>query len=443
MVLNEESIPFIFIGIIILCGNLFVCMLYYQHGVLHTVANKFVLSFAACDMMIALLFIPLYIFSPNFSTYVAALSSFGSLLNLLALTYERYVAIFHALRYHEILNSKKIRLLMVEVWFSTLIITLFPLPWEVTLSVQAFTKWRRVYTGILTGIITIVIAITSFVYFKIFKVNRYHMKKERDLARFAFSQSRSQSRNEDKNESKKSSGLFELLMRQHSKVGKQDSDASQGVIYNPELHNMTQETEMWEKTTNQDEFGSATGCAAENVNKNTNQIKQVSETGVIASNSGASGDWENCQVDVDGEIKYEDCSLNLPNSPTPTITPRKKRSRANRSFVTKLSQTGLNSYQKFQTAKNILREIKAARIIALIFALNCLCWLPIIIINFCDVIATNGHADYISTTFVKASLYLFVLNSMINPFLYALFKKDFRKVISRRLRAYKLRIGMK
>lgn len=440
MELDQSSIPFIFIGIVILCGNLFVCVLYYQHGVLHTVANKFVVSFAACDMMIALLFIPMYIFSNNFSSYIAALSSFGSLLNLLALTYERNVAIFHALRYHEILCRKKIRLLMVEVWSSTLIITLFPLPWEIKLSTIAFMKWRRVYSGILTAIITVVIIITSFVYIRIFKVNRYHMKKERELARFTVSDSRFGS----SKRSKKSISFMDNLIRLNSSAtmdGKKSSENISTAFHSSGFDGrlIEQETELCDKVSSLEEEVQVSGDNGQNRHKR-------SETADEMSDREASGRVERVREDC-AETQDSGHTINHPNTVDQSSSSGNKatgrNNRSARNIVTMLSHTGLNSYHKFQTAKSILREIKAARVIGLIFALNCLCWLPIIIINFCDVIAPDGQAAYISPTFIKASLYLFVLNSMINPFLYALFKKDFRKVISRRLRVFKLQLTIK
>lgn len=436
MEIDQESIPFIFIGIIILTGNAFVCTLYHQHAVLHTVANRFVISFAACDMMIALLFIPLYIFKSNLSSYVAALSSFGSILNLLALTYERYVAIFRALRYHEILNSKKIRLLMAEVWLSTLIITLFPLPWEISLSPQAYMKWRKVYSGILTGIITAIISITMFVYVRIFKVNRYHRKKEREFARFAIQHSR----NERQKKSKESSGCAEIPLRRQDPTRKKAMTENGGSISNS-IFTDTSFFDGWIIDQEKDRQGKGT---SKNGSKN---IRCCGAVGEHCKRAPKTEDDEIGSSNVREETregnKYgggnqDNHLVDLPNGMTPDRAPGSK---GNGSGMAKASDDRLSSYQRFQTARRIIREIKAARIIATVFTFNCLCWLPIIIINFCDVTSPTGLATYISQSFIKFSLYLFVLNSMINPFIYALFKKDFRKVMSRRLRLLKQRFA--
>ena len=424
MEVDEESIPFIFIGIFILIGNSFVCLLYHKHRVLHTAANRFVLSFAACDITIAVLFIPLYIFKSHLSSYIAALSSFGSILNLLALTYERYVAIFHALRYHEILNHKKIRLLMVEIWFTTLVITLFPLPWELTLSMPAFMKWRKVYSGILTAILTMIISITMFVYFRIFKVNRYHMKKERELMRLSVSQNG----NGQRRGSKKSRGYFKSKTRKKAKGEKEESTCLSVINSNGDFVSMVvnQETCLQNNSASAKDSsklvccraGIVDGASVHNIERNDNLERNISNE-------------HNRTVHIEG-IQLNQESVRRLEIESNGVC---------KSGVAKSSPVHVNSSQKFQTARTILREIKAARIIAVIFTLNCLCWLPIIVINFCDVMSPTGLATYISTSFIRASLYLFLLNSMVNPFIYALFKRDFRKVISRRLRMLRQRIA--
>lgn len=443
MALDDESVPFIFIGILIMCGNLFVCILYYQHNVLHTVANRLVISFAVCDMMIALLFIPLYIFSHDFSTYIAALSSFGSLLNLLALTYERHVAIFHALRYHEVLSRKRIHLLMAEVWSSTLFITLFPLPWEVTLPIETFLKFHRVYSGILTTIITLVIIVISLVYLRIFNVNRHHLRKNRDIARFGVASDEGGGGQA----TKMSGGLLQQLMRQQSKADEGGLQVSKfpNCIVDP-MHSNSSGIELVERNIQEEDFL---------------EIKEVKKNSIISSplarpyrqqsaivTDAFSHVHDPCEVKENGrecgieKIHVIESDFSDSRTQASDTNMERKQGRYGRSFVAMFSQTGTQSYHKFQTAKGILSEIKAARVIALIFALNCLCWLPIIVINFSDVIAPKDAALFISPTFVTVSLYLFVMNSMFNPFIYALFKRDFRKVISRRLRLLKIRLSL-
>eukprot|EP00794_Sanderia_malayensis_P012059 gene12059-13302_t len=331
MELTVESVPFIFFGIIILCGNVFVCLLYATNQSLRSITNKFVVSLAFCDIIIATTFIPLYIFhTKHGKNYVAALSSFGSLFNLLALTYDRYIAIFHGLRYFNIMSDKKIRLLMTEVWSGTILVTLFPLPWEMLLSQEDFIQWNRVYVGILTALVILVTIIVFLTYLKIFKVSAQHAKRERGLR--------------DRSESHPSA---------------------------------------------------------------------VTNTRCLMA---AGSNWRRFFYSKQREKVDEEIEMTSQSQSTESSTQFKKQS------LTKRNRRW-----------SILREVKAARIIAVVFVFNFICWLPIIIINICDVISPQGQAPYLPIDFLTISLYLFIINSSVNPLIYAVCKKDFRKVIRRRL----------
>ena len=433
MEVGKDSLPFIFIGIVIFIGNFLVCMLYHQHNSLQTAANRFVISFAVCDMIIALLFIPLYIFKSNLSSYVAGLSSFGSILNLLALTYERYVAIFYALRYHDILNPRRIRRLIIAVWLSTLVVTLLPLPWELALSSYAFSKWSRVYSGILTAIVTIIISITTYVYFRIFKANRYHMKKEKELERFAVVGSR------DKSKSKKACRFIDLLRRQKNEAGKRGtgmkrSPSSKSAFTDiccsgSEVINQVTNFQGKDTSTNDGDVV-RNGCA-----KKFHCKRALNKENIIVNGNGSNGNGKKNE-EIEDNKTSDSHMLGCTDNMTLAIQPDGE---SDTNSVAKSRRNGANSCQKLRV-KNVLREIKAARVIASIFIFNCLCWLPIIIINFCDVVSPKGIATFLSKSFITASLYLFVFNSMVNPFIYALFKKDFRKVISRRLRTLRQKL---
>ena len=443
MSFNTESIPFIFIGIIILCGNSFVCLLYYKHAVLRTITNKFVVSVAACDMMIAVIFIPLYILSKQISGYVAALSSFGSLLNLLALTYERHIAVFHALRYYEILSQLRVRLLMIEVWTTTIIITLFPLPWELTMSSGDYQKWHKIYKGILTTIIILVISFTLFVYLRIFKVNRHHVQIEANMQSMRFSQVF-----RGKEKPKRKHVLERLLLPArrsirfgHSRIfgGRSKSESTDLSILNGGFDEHAADPKTNESIVEDSSVNSLTalqgnfapGRKAETTFSQLSKDAtfQSSKMGSVNENGKNEHKVEKIMVrpivaNDEGNSDRGIASLNSSRSKETTC-----------SYAGKLKRRA--SYQKSQAARIIIREIKAAKIIALIFIVNCLCWLPIIIINICDVISPQGQA-FISPTFLNISLYFFVLNSLLNPFIYAICKKDFRKVIARRLRLLRL-----
>ena len=285
--------------------------LYFKTDSLRTITNKFILSLAFCDILVAVIFIPFYLvfdelvnesIGLSVNGYFSSFSGFGSLFNLAALTYERYVAIFDGLRYFVIMNGKKVRSIMTAIWTSTLLLTLLPLPWKLKTNHDTYTNFIRIYTGILTGTIILVNVIIFIAYIRIFLVNRHHFMKTRE------------------------------------------------------------------------------------------QIMCIKLTRVEDGNTAES----------------------------PSVTQ-----------VTKKNSVGFTPRIKSRAPgrESLIAELKAARAVAIIVLVNCICWLPIIVINICDVSSESGLASYLPNSFIICSQYFFVLNSMLNPFIYALCKQDFRKSI--------------
>ena len=83
-----------------------------------------------------------------------------------------------------------------------------------------------------------------------------------------------------------------------------------------------------------------------------------------------------------------------------------------------------------RTGERAGREEKAARVFALIFASFLLCWLPLIYINVCD--AFRMHA-LISPPVLFMSFYTLLLNTVLDPFIYAFFKKDINQFLRRQI----------
>lgn len=382
MELDWEKVAFIFMGLIIFSGNLFVCLLYITDRSLRTITNRFVISLAFCDILTAVVFIPLYVFETNAGRdYVSALSTFGSLFNIAALTYERYVAIVHALRYYTIMNDQKTLLLMLEVWAATILVTIFPLPWQLTMTEADYFEWLRVYVGILTCIVILVTIGITCVYIKIFKISANHMGKDHQLS------------------------ISLSLDKNHPGTSIHPDTSNQaGTLIHPDTSNQTG-TLIHPDTSTQ---------AGTLINPHT------STQAGISSHAGASN-----------QVHTSDQSAKLtqvgPSTDIQTISQSQPQA---------ANKAGNNSRRG-----RLLREIKAAKIIALIFVVNTTCWLPIIIINICDVTAPSGQADYIPLKFIIASQYLYVLNSLIDPFIYAFCKRDFRNAIRKKIRNFKVNRG--
>ena len=77
---------------------------------------------------------------------------------------------------------------------------------------------------------------------------------------------------------------------------------------------------------------------------------------------------------------------------------------------------------------NIAAEVKAAKVFALLMITFSVCWLPLIVIN---IIEALGFRKSVPQKLIVVSLYTLVGNSLIDPFIYSLYKADFRRAFRR------------
>lgn len=77
---------------------------------------------------------------------------------------------------------------------------------------------------------------------------------------------------------------------------------------------------------------------------------------------------------------------------------------------------------------NIAAEVKAAKVFAVLMITFSVCWLPLIVIN---IIEALGFKKSVPQKLIVVSLYTLVGNSLIDPFIYSLYKADFRKAFRR------------
>ncbi|XP_031556398.1 tyramine receptor Ser-2-like [Actinia tenebrosa] len=77
---------------------------------------------------------------------------------------------------------------------------------------------------------------------------------------------------------------------------------------------------------------------------------------------------------------------------------------------------------------NIAAEVKAAKVFAVLMITFSVCWLPLIVIN---IIEALGFQKSVPEKLIVVSLYTLVGNSLIDPFIYSLYKTDFRRAFRR------------
>eukprot|EP00795_Rhopilema_esculentum_P008329 gene8329-14293_t len=165
-------------------GNSLVIYLYFVDRALrHKQANRFVISLAFCDLLVAVIYIPHQIFQTAIqkavpvpiSGYVTSIAALGSLWNLAALTYDRYVAVFDCLRYEQVMRPKKVTKFMTAIWISDFFITLLPLSWKFLVSPATNDLLLHCYQFILVTIMIAVHVVLFAVYVRLFITNRHHL----------------------------------------------------------------------------------------------------------------------------------------------------------------------------------------------------------------------------------------------------------------------------
>lgn len=121
-----------FLSVTTAVGNGFVIFLIAKTRRLHSSGNWFVLSLAISDFCVGFALFPSgYLCSKwrdcNFRAYIAFYWFFlhSSVLNLCTLTWDRYIAIVHPLRYHTSLTARRPPAIIAFAWFIPFAISLF------------------------------------------------------------------------------------------------------------------------------------------------------------------------------------------------------------------------------------------------------------------------------------------------------------------------------
>lgn len=129
---------------------------------LRTYTNFFVVSLAFSDALTGAVFLPLYIFPHSSVTgYLIFFILIAGVMNLCAVTWERYVAIIEPFGYKEKLRKTQKKILVV-IWSIPSLVTLVPLAWKADAR-TIYHKYFNVLTLLILVIIPYVFIVVAYV----------------------------------------------------------------------------------------------------------------------------------------------------------------------------------------------------------------------------------------------------------------------------------------
>lgn len=174
------QISWVILGLVSGALNILVCASVYLDKKLRTTTNYFVVSLSVADLLVAVVFIPVYIaeiYTKTISSgYFVAFILLASIFNLCAVTYERYIALTRPFQYKFIINCRKLLFILTLAWISPLCLSLLPLAW----GTKAETSIHKIYLGIFLGVFIIIpCAAMVYVYMRLLRVIRSFLLRNR------------------------------------------------------------------------------------------------------------------------------------------------------------------------------------------------------------------------------------------------------------------------
>lgn len=152
------------IGAAILLGNTFTCVVFLSRSHLRqNYMNIYLVSLAVADILMGLLVVPGFAAFCSGCTYkwseycwlfggARDIAFPATVLNLLAITYDRYLAVLRPLQYASTMTKRKVFSVLVAVWVTPLIVSSVRSIWQHSWESQAVKNAELVYNAILSTV---------------------------------------------------------------------------------------------------------------------------------------------------------------------------------------------------------------------------------------------------------------------------------------------------
>lgn len=177
-------------------GNLLILLCLWRFKKLRTITNSLIGNLSVADSIVGLVTLPVYalfyLYYSNvgcnkylclFKFSSVACSMSASMINLVAIGFDRYVAILHPLKYKTWLTTKRIRIFVIVMWIYLIPVSGLPYVWNNYDSVQKcdyfriFPKPYTIYASFVSIFICLIVSL--FLYIRIYIVARKQQKQIR------------------------------------------------------------------------------------------------------------------------------------------------------------------------------------------------------------------------------------------------------------------------
>lgn len=187
------------VSIFIVLGNGLACFIFLKNAHFrHCFMNTFLVSLGLADIFMALLIMPGYVIfctsscSESISEHCWLISLTKYLVfpatkfNLLAISYDRYIAVMQPLKYNAKINFKRVVIILTTVWTIPVVLTLSRLAWWIKLPIDEALITDRVFNSCLVFLLVILpVSILTVVNLRII----FEIKKHRHRPRPASEES--------------------------------------------------------------------------------------------------------------------------------------------------------------------------------------------------------------------------------------------------------------
>ena len=181
----------IVLAIFIIAVNLTVIILFIRNRSLRTVTNSFLIGLAASDLLAGLVGIPMTICCSAFgnntfcpiSLLIWRFISVSTVLHILLVSVDRFIAITYPMRYHNIVTRKVFFTLTGLAWSTAAFVSLIQLSWRANAAMDE-DQLEHINTAQITYDLTVFaiffavpLFVMAFIYTRIFSTVRYHEKQ--------------------------------------------------------------------------------------------------------------------------------------------------------------------------------------------------------------------------------------------------------------------------